>query len=579
MIRGEVNQYVQQWGVLPAHKDLFEREATLPELIERLKKYPVIEWLSFLARIQSMLRADNMTDVERMQRVLCGTCSPEVQEKLKEFESRLPQGARPALYYERQLSTLQQLAVLHAEDSGTATLDSADGHHDLSMALLITIDLMMAGHPAPSEARLPLPNLIQDQIRTSMTPAIEYAARAVYLFELNRDEPSDDVSTYFGLFKDATGVSAVDCILGGLVNVILEGNRTFEEIANGRHAAPRSDRFDTPQATEIVAAYDAVRMKPLSELRDMIKHHEEDRPIRDWNLIAISRAPVCDFGDRGRFVINHTVLGRSLFDSLRHEILTAALRNGLEEPYTNEKAIGQLYGDIFEPYIQQLFETAFPGQVYRIPEDANEKRAVLLIWFPDMVVLVEVKGEHFRACSHASFLSIEERLAELKEKGLRKAIRQLASTVQAIRRGDIRAPSMPPYDWTVKRIIPVIVTEEQMPWVYGCWDAFYGPLCTGLEKLKPMGPISELRLLTVTEVEHLPGVELGHDFATMLARWAADRNWMEFTWGAFLTAQGISLQSHFMSARFVETIKLLAQRLGIDEAQLVWADTADEQQE
>jgi|GEM_PF-6820637 len=108
MISGDVRQFHRQLGVIPTHKDLFGREATLPDLLDCLKKYPVTEWLSFLARMQNMLAADQLGEVERMQRVLCGTVSPEIHEKLKEFEQRLAGRAKPAVVHQLSFSAWQR---------------------------------------------------------------------------------------------------------------------------------------------------------------------------------------------------------------------------------------------------------------------------------------------------------------------------------------------------------------------------------------------------------------------------------------------------------------------------------------
>lgn len=573
MISGDVREFLRLSGVIPSHDALFGREATLPELIARLKKYPVTEWLNSLARMQNMLASDRVGDTERIQRVLCGTVSPEVHEKLKEFEKKhLARNAKPGLYYERQMSTLQQLAVLYAPDSGTTKLDSNDGRHDLSMALLMTMDLMGADRPHTSELESLLPITIQDQIRMATTPAPEYATRAFHLYKLDHIEPSVPVSKFLELFETATGVNAIDCILGGLDLVIREEAQGFEEIANCWHAVPRSHQCQNTKEAEVLAAYEAVRMKPLAELRSLITAREGERPIRDWNLIALSQAPICDLGNMGAFALNHTVLGRSLFDSVRHAILTAALEKRLPEPYSNEQAIGELYGKVFESYIFSVLESAFPGRVYRIPEHTTEQRADLLIWFPDKVVIAEVKGVHFVGLRHASFMSIEERRQELQGIGVPNAVDQLEATVRALRSGDVTAPGMPSYDWTITPIVPVIVTEEQMPWVPGCWDAFYGPFFESFHGLGGAGPLAKLRLLTVDEVEQLPDVQLPHDFATMLFRWAADRSMMELTWGSFLSTQDVTMRREFIRGRIIEVMKFLTRRLDLDESQLAFLE-------
>ncbi len=579
MVSGDVRQFHRQLGVIPTHKDLFGREAGLEELVGLVKRYPVLEWLSFLARMQNMLAADRLGQTENMQRVLCGTISPTVHEKLKEFEQRIGNRARFGLYYERQISTLQQLAVLHAPDTGDTTFNSNTGRHDLSMALLMTMDVMGLDRQTSPSAEALLPVVIQEQIRMSMTSAPEYAARAFYFYELKQETPSADVTNYLDLFKIATGVDATDCIMGGLDIVIREDAREFDEIANAWHATPRPHQCQNPKEVEALAAYEAVRMNKLVDLRELIGEREGGSPVRDWNLIALSQAPLCDLGDMGVFPLNHTVLGRSLFDSIRHAILTAALDGRLPKPYTNERAVGELYGKVFESYIWSLFRDVFPDRAYRIPEAAGEQRADFLIWFPHRVIVVEVKGVHFIGLKHASYLSIDERCAELRRIGVPNAISQLASTIRAMRAGKVMAPSMPSYDWTMTPIVPVIVTEGRMPQVPGCWDAFYGEMCEPLEELTGAGPLSKLRLLNIDDIETIADLESYDELGAQFIHWAADPKVTELPWGNFSATQDVCQRGRFLPNRYLETLKFLARRLELDEAELGRPEGLDDGEE
>ena len=467
------------------------------------------------------------------------------------------------------MSTLQQLAVLYAPETGASKLESSDGRDDLSIALLMTMDIMVADRPTSSS----IESLIQDQIRMCTTPAWLYATRAFHFYELNKAVQSPEVSEYLRLFEVASGVSALDCILGGLAIVLHEENLSLDEIANAWHTIPRSHQCQNPKEARVLAAYHEVRMKSLVDLRALIAAREDGRPVRDWNLIALSQAPICDLGSTGAFVLNHTVLGRSLFDSVRHAILTAALKHDLPKPYRTEQAIGALYGKIFESYIRSVFESAYPGQVWRIPEDRAEQRSDFLIWFPDKIIIVEVKGSHFVRLDHASFMTIDERRRELKKIGIPKAISQLEATIRELRGEHIVLPSLPTCDWTTTSIIPVIVTEEWVPQIPGCWDAFYAPLCTGLDELTAAGPLAKLRLLTIDDVERLPDLRAPCDLATMLFRWGVDRSLMELSWGSFLKTQDVHYECLFIPGRFLETMKTLARRLGEDESKLVMPGT------
>lgn len=240
---GNARQFAGQLSVIPTYKDLFGREATLLDLIDLLKKYPVTEWLSFLARLQNILVSDKLGEKERIQLVICGTMGHSVRKKLKDFERRLIPGQNMVLYYERQMSNLQQIVVLHAPETGNSKLDSDEGRDHLSIALLMTMDIMTKDRPSSSI----IESLIQDQIRMSKTSSPMFAARAFHFYEFDQDQRSLEVSKYLELFEIATGVSAVDCILGGLDIVVREETRAFDKIANAWHSVPRSHQCNKPK--------------------------------------------------------------------------------------------------------------------------------------------------------------------------------------------------------------------------------------------------------------------------------------------------------------------------------------------
>lgn len=572
MARKNGSEFLQQTAVIPAYKDLFGQEATLDDLIGILKKYPVAEWLSYLGRMQNILSGTNAEDTKHIHAILFGTVSRQLHNGLQELERK--HHGRMLLYYERQMSTLQQLAILHAPEKGTTTLDDEKGRHDLTVALLMTRDVMDADRPLGSTSETLLPAVLHDQIRMSTTPSVQYAARAFCFYELGQAQREAHVTKYLDLFQAATNVDAADCILGGLDVVAREESLSLDKVANAWYAIPQGDN---PEEKRVLDAYKAVRMKSLAELKVLIDYWEGGRPVRDWNLIALSQAPICDLGDRGAFVLNHTALGRSLFDSVRHAVLTAALEKRLPEPYRDHQAIGGLYGELFESYIRSIFADAYPETVCRISEDPSNRRADFLVWFPDKVVVVEVKGVHFVGKKHASFLSVDERRQELEQIGMPHALEQLESTIRALRAGEIKyaaqtengvKPIMPSYDWTITPIIPVIITEEQMPQAPGCWATLYAPLCAGLDELTPAGPLGKLRLLNVGDVERLPALQMPDDFATMLIRWGADPSLRDLSWSSFLATQAASCQGSFMIRRFVDMLKFLAQRLGLDETKI-----------
>jgi len=260
------------------------------------------------------------------------------------------------------LATIQQIAILHAPEAEGPKFESEAGHDDLGRALLMTRDLMDANRRTGTSREELLACMVQDQIRFSGTPATHYAARALYLYELGTDNPSDAVQEYLDLFEQAAGVAARDAILGGLCVEMLEPTDRLE-IAAGWKPVPRAAACPEARQRECLTAFGKIRRATLQEVRDSIQRFEEGRPIRDWNLIALSKAPMVDLGSMGMFVVNRTALGRSLFDGVRHTVTSAALDGKLPDKFNDLGAVGRVYGDLFELYVQGVLEAACPGRV------------------------------------------------------------------------------------------------------------------------------------------------------------------------------------------------------------------------
>ena len=429
----DVELFKRHMSVIPRYRDLFGRVPSERHLARIVRRYPVGEWLSFLSRIQNMLSAERSGDPEQMRAVVQGAMSEDFRDRLMGFEKRSPRGMTLRLFYERQIATLQQFAILHAPVTGDKTFTCDRGRDDLGRALLMTFNIMGSGRREKGSLRTLLAIVVQDQIRMSLTPAGQYAARAWNFYELMKTNRSPEVRQYLKLFHLATGVNARDAIMGGLCEVIREETLDPKEIAEAWRAVASPDAYQNPLEARVVRASAKVRQNTVAETRKLVRQVEGRRRMRDWNLIALSKAPIADVGQQGAFVLNHTALGRSLFDGVRHAILTAALGKRLPEPFTTAKAVGGLYGALFERYIIGILRHLFPHQVIKIKEEGREKRCDLMVWFPDKVVLVEVKGEHFIAKDHVAYMNLDERRKELRGIGLPKAVAQLTATIKALR--------------------------------------------------------------------------------------------------------------------------------------------------
>ena len=183
----------------------------------------------------------------------------------------------------------------------------------------------------------------------------------------------------------------------------------------------------------IVSAFEKIRCATLYEMRKSIHDFEKNLSISDWNLISLYRFPLVTFPQKGTFIINLTSLGRSLFDGVRHSILTAALAKLLPDDFNSPKRVGGLYGQLFESYIMRLLEAAFGDRVIKISEEEYPGNADCLIYFPGKVLVVEIKSEHFVTAQHYRLMNIQERKLEIENVGVKKGIRQIESTIKGLK--------------------------------------------------------------------------------------------------------------------------------------------------
>lgn len=400
-------EILKRMQVIPGFRELFGRMTSESELRGIVGQYPVSEWLSYLSRFQNMFWGNQARDKKRIRSVFFGALSQELQTRIRAFALESKTGDNLVLFYERQIATLQQYVILHAAPSGDRTFDDETGRHDLGCALLMTWDLMDLGrqHNGPREDLLSC--VIQDQIRMSPIPAQQHTARAYYFYDFANTKPDPLLAQYLALYELAIGVNSRDAMLGGLCEVVRESRHNPKDLANAWYSLPEPEKIENEREAVVLKASSQVRWGRLSDIRDTIYDLEDNRPLRDWNLIALSRYPIVRLDDGNAFALNHTALGRSLFDGVRHAVLTAALAKQLPEPFNNPAAVGGLYGKLFQRYVIGVLKQACGDRVVEIPEGAAP-RCDLLISYPDKIILIEVKAEHFVAKCHFSYQTMVE---------------------------------------------------------------------------------------------------------------------------------------------------------------------------
>ena len=114
---------------IPTYSDIFGHKPTINKLINVIKQVPVFEWQSFISRIQSVIAGDQFQNQSSQKAVFDGNFSKELKKSILEFVNKNTRSEGFYICYERQLSTLQQLAFLHAPDECCGSMDDEKGRY------------------------------------------------------------------------------------------------------------------------------------------------------------------------------------------------------------------------------------------------------------------------------------------------------------------------------------------------------------------------------------------------------------------------------------------------------------------
>ena len=543
--------------VVPGYHDLFGHGLDIREIVGIIRQVRVQDWLSFLNRIQLVLGSHHIHNVDRQAEILTGVLSPYDQEAVQDFVSaRHADGVRSMLFQGREIGTLQQLSILYAPETGPRRFDTPIDRGPFGSAIFATQDAIS---PPPSEdADDILAAIAQHAIRTSATPYWRLIARAASLYELF-DIKSSETAQYLDLFTKATASDGDETIIGGLIILLHEEQQTRQDRAMRWRKAPSYRDAKDPVLRRVLHSYESTRTATIPRLRKEVRRREAGLHIRDWNLIAISRFPIVSIPRLGPFILNHTAVAQSLFGGIRHDILTAALEKRL--PGYNQKTVGGLYGKLLERYVGELLEEKHGSRVKKIPEAQHPGLADYVVVFPDRIIVLEVKGEHFRAVDHFCLLTLDERRREIERTGIKKSAQQVKATIEALVNGKLAAFVGKP-DWTTTTIAPCIVTEEEFPLFPMCWERVYASAISEIESL-PKGrcSVGSLRMLNLTDLETAIDIDSSEDFATILLKWGRDPELADYGLRNFLHGRGYTLRDDFVRSRIASVSDGIAAQL------------------
>lgn len=426
----------------------------------------------------------------------------------------------------------------------------------------MTLDIMNAWEPRNRDDIMAI--AAHHFLRMAHLPAWRSFARAIRFYGIDGMSNGEALNEYANLFSAATGVEIKDFVLGGMSVALNELNRPFEDYRNGWAPILTPPNCQNREEATVRKAFFSCRCGTIDNLQSHISRIETGLEIAEYNLIPISRQPLVEFPDGRVFALSLPALGRSIFDGVRHEIITKATLN--IDPASELKRVGGIYGRVFQAYVERILKDCFADRLLRIDDAPSKGLADYVIFYPDKVIVLEVKGEHFKYSAHFKRLSLEERREELKQVGLAKSIAQIGETIKALWNGSLAIDSLrAKYDWTTTRIIPVVVTDENFPLFAGCWDSLYRDLEKPLTALgSGRGSVARLRFLAIDDFEMLPDIVDKEDVAGILLRWGNSNDCYETSLKNYLFEVSIRGNLNWCMSGLKTGFSILANRLGLE---------------
>lgn len=560
--------YHRAVGVVPGYAELFGRSATFDDLLAIIRRYPVREWLSFLSRIQLLIAPPYHTDVKRHIAVFKGVVGHDVKDRLVAFERNCAPGTLLLTFIESQVSTLQQLVILHAPVRKGSTFCGSDDFDDLCRALLITWDLMHRNRN-PEDVEAAFEAILQDMTRTSIESSQTLLARAYFVYQLHSSNPSSAARTLSGLFDRITGVNIRDYIFGGFSVLAKEIAQGIVDIKQGFATTVEPTACPNPKEAECLQAFHSIRCAPLATVRKEIERFDPGKETSDLSLIALSKYPIVEVGGLGRLVCNVTALAHAIFSGIRHAILAASLDGKSGIP--NRQELGGLYGQILQDYALGILKGAFGDRLVRIREEDFDGMADCLIVYDDRILVVEIKNAFAAARGARGYMTFAQRTAQIEKLHIRKAAKQISKTIVALRAMRIADDRIPDYDWTISKIIPIIVTIEQLPQMWKMWR-LYSPLIESIEQQPMSELIARTRFISMRDLELFPDLVDVCDLGRVLWQWANDEEHFECPLLFYCKRKAIPFRHRFLFERFREVSEALADRFGLDKSELTSLD-------
>lgn len=558
-----LNRIIEYTAVTPSYYALFGSKPKMDRLIKYLKRYSVNEWLSYTSRFCTTFAVKGVNDDTAQRECLSAVTTKSFAKSLDKWAASLnPQPKYIAIFNERQLGIVQQLAMLYSPENG-ASFNSNTTYKDFTRVCMIVNNFL--------EEKTDLNDIkasyVQSMIFSNLYSVSfwTYLVRAQKFYQLDKEYKDPKIREYLSLFESETGIDASDFIAGGMCVSLTELNKSLEDHIRGwfHIASPQDDKSII--IARCLNSFIGFRSATIEELRSDIGKMDAKFPIESYSLLPLLKKPLVKLSNGLPYVLSATGVGRALFDGIYHANLSSALKE--KDKVKKEQSVRRingLYGDIFEIYIKAVLEEIFGNKFFKINQDDFPGFVDFIVIGKSELLLIEVKSSRFLAREHYRALTLLERKVELNETGLPHALKQLNKTILAIREAKQINKDVDGNQIKEFKIIPITVTEEFFPSHDFLWEEIYSESDHSLNYNGKKDNIGYLRMMCVNDLERLEIPSDPNSLIASIEKWSFEKGCRTLTFKNFTIEEKIRTDFDFENRHREQTREYFLKYVGAD---------------
>jgi len=453
-------------AAVPTFNEIYGKRCSDEDLEGLLQRYLVDDWLWNLSRLSCLLCESRNLQNEYARAFFRFIVPPQMAQPLAVWQKRIrDEGTRPALFSERYVGILIELAMLYGSRD-LAKRMNGDPKKSLLDALLMLTDLeeqrqLTEGPNAKDMDEVAsLFAILQD--RSQVIDAQAVLVRGAEIYQVTSDPKSEKAQEWERLFQSATGHMLPAYFAGGICSLLPAYVMSPEQIANEWKALPgKFLASDGAEVDGVPGVYFSLRCGTVDAIAKMVASLEPSNEFDAFNLIPIRRYPLICYRGEAVFPLFVRGIAESLCEGVYHTVLTAHLEGRIAE---NVEYIGGVFGDLFEEYVLRRLADRFGDRLIENParSDNGDEAADAVLLCEGGVIVFQIKGCHVPTRRRFALKGSVEKEKEIERTGLSNAVDQVTSSISFCREGLI--PELACYGHPRDLVIqPLVVTYEPVP--------------------------------------------------------------------------------------------------------------------